>query len=358
MLVLVINTGSATLKYKLIRVDGTTPVALASGKEALVAGHAEAVGALLDHLPSRPDVVAHRVVHGGDRFGELAVVTPPLLVDLEETVPLDPLHNRPALAGIHATLGLGIPVLAAFDTAYHRELPEVARRYALPALPGIQRYGFHGWSYRSVVERYTALTGNPAPHLIILHLGNGASAAAIRAGHQVETAMSMSPLEGLVMGTRPGDVDAGVLLHLLRRGYTEEALAELLYRRSGLLGLAGEADMEKLLGRQDREARFAVELFCYRARKYVGAYLTVLEGSVDAVVFTGGIGEHAPEIRARILAGFAWAGLLPGPQDPDLREGRFSAAGSRIAAWVIPTREEEMIAVAAARRVAEGASAP
>lgn len=352
MRVLVINTGSATLKYKLVRTDGAAPEVLASGREALAGGHADAVRGLLADLPAAPDLVAHRVVHGGDRFGELAEVNEAILRDLEETIPLDPLHNAPALAGIRATLNLGIPVVAAFDTAFHQNMPEVASRYALPALPGIRRYGFHGWSFRSVVERYGELTGNRNPTLVVLHLGSGASAAAIRAGRSVDTSMGMSPLEGLVMGTRPGDLDAGVLLHLLRRGYSEEALVELLYRRSGLLGLAGESDVERLLAREDEEARFALEMFCYRARKYLGAYLAVLEGDTEAVVFTGGIGQNSGTIRRRIAAPFRWAGIRLEGDGDYVTEGPISAPDSSPAVWVIPTREEEAIASAASRLVA------
>lgn len=349
MHVLVINAGSATLKYKLVRVAGEALTIVAQGREELAAGHGRAVAHLLGTLPVAPDAVAHRCVHGGDRFGALAPITDAVLTDLEALVPLDPLHGEAALAGIRATRHLPVPNVAAFDTAFHRTLPPVATRYAVPASRVIHRYGFHGWSYLSVLERYTELTGRPDPTLIILHLGSGASAAAIREGRSVDTSMGLSPLEGLVMGTRPGDLDAGVLLELLREGHTEATLTDLLYRRSGLTALAGEADLRPLLARQDPEARLAIDLFCYRVRKYVGAYLAVLEGAAEAIVFTGGIGEHSSVIRGRIAAPFAWAGVALGEDGDWVREERISREESRLAVWVIPTREEELIARETAR---------
>ncbi len=344
MHVLVVNAGSASLKYKLVRVEGRELSVLAQGQEELSHGHGRAVAHLLGGLPTRPDAVAHRCVHGGDRFGAVTRIDDRVLRDLEELIPLDPLHGGAALAGIIATLGLGVPLVAAFDTAFHHTIPEFARRYALPPLPGVHRYGFHGWSYLGVVERYAELAGSPRPTLVVLHLGSGASAAAILRGHSVDTSMGMSPLDGLIMGTRPGDLDPGVLLHLLRRGYTEASLTELLYRQSGLYGIARESDLRTLLARQDDAARLALEMFCYRARKYVGAYLAALEGGAEAIVFTGGIGEHASIIRRRIAEPFGWAGLTLAEDGDWVREQRISTEDSRLHAWVIPTREEEMIA--------------
>ncbi len=352
MRVLVINAGSATLKYKLIAVEGGALRVLAEGREDLEHGHGEAVTHLLRTLPAPPDAVAHRWVHGGDLFGDIVVVTDTVIAELESLLPVNPLHGEATLAGILATRHLGVPVVAAFDTAFHDTLPPVARRYAVPAAHAVRRYGFHGWSYRSVMERYCELAGRTEPSLIVLHLGSGASAAAIRAGQSVDTSMGLSVLEGLVMGTRPGDIDAGVLLHLLRTGHTAETLTDLLYRRSGLLALAGESDIRPLLARRDADAEFAIELFCYRARKYVGAYLAVLEGSAEAIIFTGGIGEGSSVIRERIAAPFAWAGLTLREDHHDIREGCISAEGSRLEAWVILTREEELIAREAARLLA------
>ncbi len=348
MHVLVVNAGSATLKFKLVRVTGRELRIVAQGREELAQGHGRAVAHLLAGLPVSPDAVAHRCVHGGERFSALVPIDEAVVQDLEELIPLDPLHGGAALAGIVATLGLGVPLVAAFDTAFHRTVPNVARRYALPPFEGVHRYGFHGWSYLSVVERYAELTGKADPTLIVLHLGSGASAAAIRKGQSVDTSMGMSVLEGLVMGTRAGDLDPGVLLHLMRNGYNEERLTELLYRQSGLVGIAGDSDVRALLRRDDDEARLALEIFCYRVRKYIGAYLAVLEGAAEAIVFTGGIGEHSSVIRQQIAEPFGWAGLTLGEDGDWVREQRISADGSRLHAWVIPTREEEMIARATA----------
>jgi len=221
------------------------------------------------------------VEHGGDlRAGERRDVR------LRDLAPLDPLHNGPALAGIEATLPLGVPLVAAFDTTFHRTLPELAWRYAIPAELEVRRYGFHGWSHRSVTQRYTELTGSTEPTIVTLHLGGGCSATAVQRGRSVDTSMGYSPLEGLVMGTRPGDLDPGVLTHLLQEGMSLDRIVRLFNRGSGLVALAGTADMRELLRRNDAEAALAIDLFCYRIRKYVGAYLAVLEGAEAIVVGT------------------------------------------------------------------------
>jgi acetate kinase len=250
---------------------------------------------------------------------------------LRELGPLAPLHNGPALEGIQATLGLGVPLVAAFDTAFHRTLPQRAWRYALPELPGVRRYGFHGWSHRSVTERYAELSGNPLPTIVTLHLGSGCSAAAIQRGQSIDTSMGYTPLEGLVMGTRPGDLDPGILTHLLQQGMTLDRLRRLLHRESGLQGLAGSQDMRGLLRRDDEKAVAALEIFCYPILKYVAAYLTIL-GGAEAIVFTGCIGENSPEIRRRICEGLSWVGLEMDGFRNALGEERISAEG-----WVTLT---------------------
>ena len=295
----------------------------------------------------RPDAIAHRVVHGGARFSAAILVTASTLQELREVTPLAPIHNGPAIAGIEATLGAGVPLVALFDTTFHASMPPVAWRYAIPNFPGVRRYGFHGWSHRWVAERYAEVAGSPEPTIITLHLGSGSSAAAIARGRSVDTSMGYSPLEGLVMATRPGDLDPGVLTHLLFDGMSAGGLVEMLNRESGLLALAGSGDMRRLLGRHDAEAELAVELFCYRVRKYVGAYLAVLEGA-EAVVFTGGIGERSPEIRRRICDRLGWAGLELDAERNGRGELRISREGSRLAAYVIPTDEERLIAREAA----------
>lgn len=303
---------------------------------------------MLATLPAAPDAIAHRVVHGGARFAAATLVTAATLRELREVTPLAPIHNGPAIAGIEATLGAGVPVVALFDTTFHGSMPAVAYRYAIPDFPGVRRYGFHGWSHRSVAERYAVIAGSPAPTIITLHLGGGSSAAAIRRGQSVDTSMGYSPLEGLVMATRPGDLDPGVLIHLLADGMPADRLAEMLNRESGLRALAGTEDMRELLGRHDAAAEFAIELFCYRVRKYIGAYLSVLEGA-EAIVFTGGIGERSPEIRRRICSRLGWAGLALDDERNAGGEPRISTDHSPLAAYVIPTEEERLIAREAVR---------
>jgi acetate kinase len=257
--------------------------------------------------------------------------------------PLAPMHNGPALEGIDATLGSGVPLVAAMDTAFHATLPPRAWRYALPELAGVRRYGFHGWSHRYVTERYAALTGSAEPTIVTLHLGGGCSAAAILRGRSVDTSMGYSPLEGLVMGTRAGDLDAGILTHLLHQGMSLTQLEQLLQHGAGLKALAGTADVRELQGRHDPAAELALEVFCYRIQKYVGAYLAALEGA-EAIVFTGGIGEHSPEVRRRVCERFGWAGLTLDVERNRRSELRVSAEGSRLGAYAIPTDEEYLIA--------------
>jgi acetate kinase len=346
--ILVINCGSATLKYKFFTTDPSAIQPLAGGTVEISRGYRAAVTKALESLPELPDAIAHRVVHGGDRLGDVVRVDIPLLNQLRELGSLAPLHNGPALEGIEATLGVGVPMIAAFDTTFHRTLPPRAWRYALPDLPGVRRYGFHGWSHRSVTERYAELSGNPLPTIITLHLGSGCSATAIQRGRSVDTSMGFTPLEGLVMGTRPGDLDPGILMHFVQQGMTSDRIRTLLNCESGLQGLAGTSDMRELLGRTDDAARLAVEIFCYRVLKYAGAYWAVL-GGADAIVFTGGIGENSPEIRRRVADGLAWTGLEMDERRNAAGEERISSLSSRPAAYSIPTDEERLIAREACR---------
>jgi len=346
--ILVINCGSATLKYKFFTTDPSAIQPLAGGTVEISRGYRAAVTKALESLPELPDAIAHRVVHGGDRLGDLVRVDIPLLNQLRELGSLAPLHNGPALEGIEATLGVGVPMIAAFDTTFHRTLPPRAWRYALPDLPGVRRYGFHGWSHRSVTERYAELSGNPLPTIITLHLGSGCSATAIQRGRSVDTSMGFTPLEGLVMGTRPGDLDPGILMHLMYQGMTVNRIRTLLNHESGLQGLAGTSDMRELLGRTDDAARLAVEIFCYRVLKYAGAYWAVL-GGAEAIVFTGGIGENSPEIRRRVADGLAWTGLEMDERRNAAGEERISSLSSRPAAYSIRTDEERLIAREACR---------
>jgi acetate kinase len=348
MRILVINCGSATLKYALFDGGIAALTRLASGATEWEGDHAFAIQRALSSLPAAPEAIAHRVVHGGDAFLGPVAIDDDVCRRLAELVPLAPLHNSVALEGIAATRRLGVPQLAVFDTGYFADLPARARQYALPAMPGIRRYGFHGWSHRSVVERYSALTGASKPTLVTLHLGSGCSAAAIQEGRPVDVSMGYTPLEGLVMSTRAGDVDPGLLLHLMQGGMDVAQLAHLLHHESGLRALAGTADMRNVLARHDPRAREAIELFCYRIVKYVGAYLAVLQGRMEALVFTGGIGHGAPAIRRRVCEALGWTGIA---LDPDRNEGgeeRISAGGVP-AVYALRSDEEGAIAREAAQ---------
>ena len=349
MRILVINCGSTTLKHALYEAAPGRLAPIASATVPWAGGAAATVERALAALPQPPDVIAHRVVHGGERFVATVAIDDEVLHHLAELVPLAPLHNALALEGIAATRGAGVPLVAVFDTAFFAELPGRARRYALPSAPGVRRYGFHGWSHRAVTERCAAVTGVPEPTLVSLHLGSGCSAAAIERGRPVDVSMGYTPLEGLVMGTRPGDVDPGLLLHLVRQGAGAAELERLLHHESGLKALAGTADMRELLARDDTAATEAIELFCYRIVKYVGAYLAALEGRAEALVFTGGIGHGAPEIRRRVCQALAWTGLRLDPERNARGEERISGAAGPLQAFALRSDEEGAIAAEVAR---------
>jgi acetate kinase len=301
------------------------------------------------------------VVHGGEKFVYSTLVTDDVRRSLQSLTDLAPLHNPHNLRGIdaaRAALGPGVPQVAVFDTAFHHSLPEHAYLYALPyqlyRRYGVRRYGFHGTSHRYVAHRYRQITGRARENtrIITLHLGNGASACAIVAGNSVDTSMGFTPLEGLVMGTRTGDLDPAILDFLAaKEGLSLHDMDTLLNKQSGLVGISGlTSDMRDLLAEErehgDRRARLAIEIFCYRARKYIGAYLAAMNGA-DAIAFAGGIGENSPEIRARICRGLEWLGIHvddSANQASGSPERRFNATGSRVELWVIPTDEELLIA--------------
>ncbi len=317
----------------------------------------------IDEIGSLRDIQAagHRVVHGGELFKESVLINEEVLKGIEDCIDLAPLHNPNNLRGIRALreiFGQGTPQVAVFDTAFHTSIPEYAYLYALPyhlyRRHRIRRYGFHGTSHRYVSYRYRALHGltREQTNIITLHLGNGCSAAAIRGGRPVDTSMGMTPLEGLVMGTRAGDLDPAVVnLVAAKEGLSTHEVEALLNTQSGLLGISGltndmRALEEELKEHDDRRVRLAIEVFCHRARKYIGAFLASM-GGADAVVFTGGIGEHSADIRARICNGLQWAGMsIDAERNRQTvgREGRISTAESRLEAWVIPTNEELLIA--------------
>jgi acetate kinase len=315
------------------------------------------------------DAVGHRVVHGGERFTRSVLLDEQIMRELHDTIDLAPLHNPHNLRGIQAVrevLGPGVPQAAVFDTAFHHTLPEHAYLYAIPyqlyRRYRLRRYGFHGTSHRYVAYRYRVLNNltREQTRLITLHLGNGCSACAIADGNSVDTSMGMTPLEGLVMGTRCGDIDPALIDIIAgKEGLGLNEVEVLLNKQSGLLGLSGLThDMRELLAEaaenNDRRARLAIEIFCYRIRKYIGSYLAAI-GGADAIVFTGGIGENAPEVRARVLHGLEWMGL---ELDDELNqrvvggtEGCITTPDSRLRAWVIPTDEELLIARDTARLV-------
>ena len=305
--------------------------------------------------------VGHRVVHGGELFSESALIDSKVLQGIEDCIDLAPLHNPTNIKGIVAArelFGREVPQVAVFDTSFHHSIPEQAYLYALPyhlyRRHRIRRYGFHGTSHRYVAFRYRALREltREQTNIITLHLGNGCSADAIKGGKSVDTSMGMTPLEGLVMGTRSGDLDPAIVnLIATKEGMSPSEVDTLLNTQSGLLGISGLTnDMRELQAElkdnDDRRVQLAIDVFCYRARKYVGAYLAGM-GGADAVVFTGGIGENSPEIRARICDGMDWAGLkIDGAKNQQTvgREGLISTDDSRLLAYAIPTDEELLIA--------------
>ncbi|MDE0132931.1 MAG: acetate kinase [bacterium] len=395
MRILVINCGSSSIKYKLYGVElgdclaeGIIEGIGAPGArhrhrvgdwetavEASVTDYRSGVSCIVEALSewgpvppvgdSREIVgVGHRVVHGGERFSASVIIDPGVLETIQSLDSLAPLHNPANRAGIEAAGDLlaGAPGVAVFDTAFFSTLPERAFRYAVPAKwwrrHGVRRYGFHGISHRFLVERASRVLGRPRPNLVTFHLGAGASACAVRDGRAVDTSMGMTPLEGLVMGTRSGDIDPAVVFHLMEEGLSAPEIRRGLEREGGLLGLSGISSDFRSLSQATRAgepaAALAVEVFCHRIRRYLGAFLA-LAAPCDGVVFSGGIGENSPDVRRRVLEGLDSLGLA---LDPSRNEGegerRISTDQSPIAAWVIPTDEEALIARDTVRLVVGG----
>lgn len=396
MIVLVANAGSSSLKYQLV--DTSTEVVWATGlverigeeqsqlthrsrirggpdaelfettAVVPIADHTqafEAVSSVFDTTGAVSEVgelagVGHRVVQGADQFGEPTVVTPEVIDVIRELIPLAPLHNPASVAGLKSAMTAypDVPHVAVFDTAFHSTIPASAYTYAIDQSIArehrIRRYGFHGTSHKYVTAKAAELLGKPVDSvdLVTLHLGNGASACAVRGGRSVETSMGLTPLEGLVMGTRAGDIDPAVVFHLITTaGMSAADVDTMLNKRSGLLGLCGQNDLRQvhaLAARGDSDAELALSVYVHRIRKYLGAYLAVL-GRADAIVFTAGVGENDPEIRRRVIAGLEMIGVaihvdrnatLRGSQVPvDL-----SFPGAPIRVLVVPTNEELEIA--------------
>lgn len=387
--VLTINTGSSSLKAALsdagdpairrltvlvehighattVRVSDRTGTAVEDAP--LPPGdHSGAVAALLSWLDRAGEIasvtaVGHRVVHGGRTYAQPARIDEPMLATLRRLVPFAPNHLPQAIDAIEAMRAAlpDLPQVACFDTAFHRTMPPVAQRYPLPPefeRDGVIRYGFHGLSYASIVEQ---LGARLAQRTIVAHLGNGASMAALRDGMSVDTTMGFTPLGGLMMGTRPGDLDPGVLLYLLQQtGLTVDEIGDLVTNRAGLRGVSGiTADMKTLLERApgDTRAEHALDLYVYLARKQLGAMIAVL-GGVDLLVFTGGIGEHGSEIRERIGQGFGFAGIEIDPAANRQHATIISYPGSAVQVMVLPSDEERIIARETIRLIDhEGAS--
>ncbi len=415
MNILVLNAGSSSIKFQLIatdldRIDKNSDERLARGEierlggEAVIKLQAEghqgersaaplrdiraAVDLIVRWLSSETshvtgvksiadiDAVGHRVVHGGEHFRSSVLITDEVLRGIEDCIDLAPLHNPANIKGITAArelFGTGLPQVAVFDTAFHQTLPEHAFLYAVPyqlyRRYRLRRYGFHGTSHRYVAYRYRQLRGIPREqtNIITLHLGNGCSAAAIRNGNSIDTSMGLTPLEGLVMGTRSGDLDPAIIDFIgSKEGLTAHEVESLLNKQAGLLGISGlTGDMRELLDEarenNDRRARLAIEVFCYRTRKYIGAYLAAM-GGADAVIFTGGIGENSPEVRTKICEGLGWLGVELDPKRNIAhfggREGMISTDQSRPAVFVIPTDEELLIARDTVRCVTSTATRP
>jgi acetate kinase len=397
---MVLNSGSSSLKFQIISTDSEKIERNADRR--LAEGHIERIGgagvitfkaegrapersgapvrdirAALDMImrwiaesaaiegvsgPADIQAIGHRVVHGGEKFRSSVLITDEVLRGIEDCIELAPLHNPANIKGILAAreiFGHALPQAAVFDTAFHQTLPAHSYLYAIPyqfyRRHRIRRYGFHGTSHRYIAYRYRTINNIPREkvNIITLHLGNGCSVAAIKGGNSIDTSMGFTPLEGLVMGTRSGDIDPAILEFInAKEGLSMSEVETMLNKQSGLLGISGLTnDMRELLAEAeesgDRRARLAIEIFCYRARKYIGSYLAAMNGA-DAVIFGGGIGENSPKIRAMICEGLSWLGIeLDRERNEAMtggREGVISKDSSRVKVWVIPTNEELLIA--------------
>jgi len=401
MNILVLNCGSSSLKYQIIETDldlikNETDKQLAKGVieriggQALITMHANGKPAVkqaaplrdhraaldyllrwvvspeanIDTIHSLGDIhaVGHRVVHGGEKFTRSVVIDSEVIKGIEDCIDLAPLHNPANLKGIQAArelFGTGIPQVVVFDTSFHTTMPEVSYLYAIPyqlyRRHKIRRYGFHGTSHRYVAYRYRQLSKKKRDdvNIITLHLGNGCSVCAVKGGNSIDTSMGMTPLAGLVMGTRSGDIDPSLHEFLMHKeGMTIQEVDTLLNKQSGLIGLSGLTnDMRDLLDEEreheDRRSKLAIDVFCHRIRNYIGAYLAEM-GGADAIVFTGGIGENSPIIRQRTVAGLEFLGIQldQGRNESTTggKEGEIGAANAGMSVFVIPTNEELLIA--------------
>lgn len=357
--ILVLNSGSSSLKYRLFNGSETIQKGLVEniGEPGGVPDHDRALRTVVESLDLTDlAAVGHRVVHGGSRFAAPTLVTDAVVAEIRELNPLAPLHNPANIAGIEVARRLfpTVASVAVFDTAFHQSMPPEASTYAIDADLAhrlrIRRYGFHGTSHAYVSRRTASLIGRDPQrcNVITLHLGNGASACAVRGGLSVATSMGFTPLEGLVMGTRSGDLDPAVVLHLQRvGGLSPSDVDHVLNRHGGLLGLCGDNDMRAVLSRReagDPAASLAFDTYCHRIRGYVGAYAFEL-GRLDAITFTAGVGENAAAVRASALAGLDGFGISVDPvRNQGTGERAISPPGAPVSVWVVPTDEEFEIA--------------
>lgn len=410
MNVLVLNCGSSSLKFQIIstnleKIANNADIRLAEGQIERIGGAGlitfsainketkrsaapirdirtalETVlrwiseSAEIEGINSLADIqaIGHRVVHGGEKFKQSAMITDEVLRGIEDCIELAPLHNPANIKGILAAreiFGRAIPQAAVFDTAFHQTLPEKSYLYAIPyqfyRRHKIRRYGFHGTSHRYIAYQYRVINKIPRENVnvITLHLGNGCSIAAIKGGNSIETSMGLTPLEGLVMGTRSGDLDAAIIEFISdKEGLTVQEIETLLNKQSGLLGLSGLTnDMRELLAEAeesgDRRARLAIEIFCYRVRKYIGAYLAAMNGA-ESIIFAGGIGENSAKIRSLICQDLRWLGIEIDEEKNNRQtggnEGIISTDTSKVKVWVIPTNEELLIARDTVRLIETG----
>jgi len=390
MKILVLNCGSSSVKYKLFEMDKGKVVASGvvekigmkgsflkhttpSGEKVMLEGEIleqrTAIEYILGVLISKNhgclaaleeiDAVGHRVVHGGEKFNKSVLITDEVISKIEECIDIAPLHNPPNLAGILSISDLlpDVPQVAVFDTAFHQTMPEKAYMYAIPyqlyVKYGVRRYGFHGTSHRYVSRRACEFLGLEYENtkMITVHIGNGASAAAIKNGKSIDTSMGFTPVEGLIMGTRSGDIDLGAVTFLMEKEMIgSQAVSTLFNKYSGVLGISGVSsdmrDIEDAANNGNERANLALEMYDYRIRKYIGSYMAALDGA-DLIIFTGGVGENSPETREKVCSGFEYAGLLFDSQANEGVRGQeklLTKPESKVKVAVIPTDEEFMIA--------------
>lgn len=368
--ILVVNAGSSSIKFAVFDAEMNEVLSgmaeAIGGASRLTIGdsvidtpfidHKAALAAVLKALDAhgvpleRLRAAAHRVVHGGSKLTAPVRITPDVRAEISSCTPLAPLHNPHNLAGIETLVELApdLPQYASFDTSFHATNPPVATRYAIPKMQetkGIRRYGFHGLSYASLVRRLPEISSEALPsRLLAFHLGNGASLCAIKNGQSVATTMGYSPLDGLTMGTRSGGIDANAVLRLVEENGLERTKA-ILNHESGLLGLSGgKSDMRNLMVDPSADSNFAIEHFCYWSLRHAGSLIAAMEG-LDAIAFTGGIGENALAVRARILRGLEWIGVRMDVDANHRSSSRLHAQSSKVAIWIVPAEEERMIAM-------------